>query len=89
MNFLIDVISCDTDDLLQYPGYLLLSLADTIGPRCYHLARQGLVDSFSDVSTGMIQLQRVEQPELRAFLADVAQVSSGCRGGPGSGFWII
>lgn len=60
---------------------MLLSLSDTIGPRYYYLAKQGLVDAFSDASTGSMQLQRVLQPDQRSFLADVAQVR--CRVWPG------
>uniref|UniRef100_A0A383WAT8 Uncharacterized protein n=1 Tax=Tetradesmus obliquus TaxID=3088 RepID=A0A383WAT8_TETOB len=75
INFLVDVIGGDVSDLMAYPQYAMLSLADTIGPRYYFLARQGWLDACSEPSSGSLQLARVMQPELKAFLADVAQVS--------------
>lgn len=74
INFLVDVIGSNVDDLLQYPQYCLLSLADTIGPRYYVLARQSWLEQYSDPITGTLQLQRVMAPELKSFLGDVAQV---------------
>jgi hypothetical protein len=83
INFLVDVIGGDVRDLMAYPQYAMLSLADTIGPRYYFLARQGWLEPFSEPSSGLLQLARLMQPELKAFLADVAQVrqrEGGCKG---------
>jgi hypothetical protein len=74
INFLVDVLGGDVNDLMAFPQYAMLSLADTLGPRYYFLARQGWLEGFSEPSSGMLQLARVMQPELKAFLADVAQV---------------
>jgi hypothetical protein len=69
----------DVRDLAAYPQYAMLSLADTVGPRYYFLARQGWLEPFSEPSSGVLQLARVMQPELKDFLADVAQVGGvGC-----------
>jgi hypothetical protein len=77
INFLIDVVGGDVNDLMAFPQYAMLPLAEVIGPRYYFLARQGWLDDFSEPSSGMLQLARVMQPELKAFLADVAQVRLG------------
>jgi len=76
VNFLVDAIGCNVEDVMQYPQYLLLSLADTIGPRYYFLARSARLEDFSDPSTGVLQLHRVLQPPLDAFLADIAEVGA-------------
>jgi hypothetical protein len=84
VNFLTDAIGGTAEDLLSYPGYVLLSLSDVVGPRYYYLARHpGWLDSFSDAATGSLDLRRVMQPSLEAFLQDVAQVGVflGKRGG--------
>jgi hypothetical protein len=66
------------EELLSYPGYLLLSLSDVVGPRYYYLARHpGWLDSFSDAVSGSLDLRRVLQPSLDDFLQDVAQVCVG------------
>lgn len=78
VNFLLDAIGGTAEDLLAFPGYALLSLPDVVGPRYYFLARHpGWLDAFSDPSTGSLQLQRVMQPALEDFLADVARVCVG------------
>jgi hypothetical protein len=89
INFLVDVIGGDVNDLMAFPQYAMLSLADTIGPRYYFLARQGWLDSFTELSSGMLQLARVMQPELKAFLADVAQVGPAVVAGRTAGHFIL
>jgi hypothetical protein len=75
VNFLTDAIGGTAEDLLTYPEYALLSLSDVTGPRYYFIARHpGLLDALSDPVTGSLQLRRVMQPPLDAFMQDVAQV---------------
>lgn len=77
VNFLTDAIGATAEDLLTYPEYALLSLSDVIGPRYYFLARHpGWLVAFSDPISGSLQLRRVMQPALDAFLDDVAQVGT-------------
>lgn len=77
-NFLVDAVGVGSpaEALADFPGILLLSLEDTLGPRFYFLARHpGWLDAFSDGGGGGLALRRVFEPPLPQFLADAADAT--------------